>query len=150
MPKKPTLLIAFAGACLFGSTALAQDGVPVTVTPLHSPLTEPYHPSWSLIPQVKRPTFDYGEVRNSKLLAEASESLNYLPIDNFLIGRTRSYQVITPDGQVFFVDNIQAPKCGVQIVAQQINTQQPGGGYQLQPIPGSQVTIGEIDFSTCY
>ena len=123
-------------------------------------ILQQYRPAWGVIPDVKRPAFDYSEVHNGKLIAEAAESLDYLSIDNLIIGNTRcantsdggintsGYQVVGPNGEIFYVDDLKSPNCAVRVVAQQIESgdgtiiSQPGAGV-------SSVYIGEINFEGC-
>ena len=88
------------------------------------------------------------EVNNTKLLAEAGESLNYLTTNNLIVGNTQGYQVIGPDGEVFYVDNIEKPKCA--IVAQYIESS--GDPLQVNPTATvvSNVYIEQVDFYDCY
>ncbi|ORU91730.1 MAG: hypothetical protein A6F72_03060 [Cycloclasticus sp. symbiont of Poecilosclerida sp. N] len=123
-----------------------------------------YRPGWSNIPSVKRPSFSYGQVQNSKLISEAGESLDFLSTDNLIVGsvlgRRRAVSEVTPDsgtsaaiaessdrvygkggfqvidsrGQTFYVDNIKNPKCAV------FANQGPGDSY---------VFIEQVDFRNC-
>lgn len=135
-----------AVALLFGATvttAMAQ-----TVNEINVQELQEFHPGWATIPSLQQPSFAYGEVNNTKLLAEAGESLNYLTTNNLIVGNTHGYQVIGPDGEVFYVDNIEKPKCA--IVAQYIESS--GDPLQVNPTATvvSNVYIEQVDFYDCY
>ena len=133
-----------------GSVALAQQQGDL--------LFREYHPSWGVIPHVRSPSFSYGKVQTGKLVAEASESLNYLSIDNLIVGSVGNgrgasgFQVLSSAGQMFYVDDIVSPKCAVEIVAQQVNTDAIGlfGVSAGNPVGASSVYIGEINFDNCH
>lgn len=138
--------------CLAGSgVAVAQDQ-PVSVDRVFSTQTEQYRPSWGLIPEVQSPSFNYSAVQPGKLVAESSERLDYLSISNLIVGNTDGYQVVGPDGELFFVDDITRPNCSVQIIGQQVER----GGVTSLIIPETQlngfssfVSIDRIEFDGC-
>ena len=144
MSGKINSIIAIAFICGCASIFLAQEAVAQTNT-LN---IRQYRPSGSAFPNVKWPVFDYSEVQNAKLIAEASEKFDYLPIDNLIIGNTRGYQVIGPDGEIFYVDDLESPTCGVQIVAQQIASDD-GTIINQFGVGVSSVYIGEVNFQDC-
>lgn len=140
-----SLLITTALACSYASFSFAQDDTGGTQI-----ITQEYRPTWGNIPSVKRPAFSYGEVQNSKLIAEAGQSLDFLSIDNLVIGsittngKGGAFQVIGPDGNVFYVDNIAKPKCAV--IAQYVEgTNKIGQSNNIV----SNVYIEEVNFRNC-
>ena len=107
-----------------------------------------FRPGWASIPNTQQPSFAYGEVNNTKLLAEAGENLNFLSTSNLLIGNTRGYQVIGPNGEVFYVDNIDKPKCA--IVAQYVESSGSDLTINQTATVVSNVYIEQVDFQDCY
>lgn len=148
-------------AGLFVATTLAGGYAPPAVAQSEF-ITREYRPAWSNIPTVRRPTFNYSEVQNSKLISEAGESLDFLTTDNLIVGsvlarqdnspvsgiaRYGGFQVRDARGNVFYVDNIEKPKCAV--IAQQVE----GTNTDIIGPPGrvvSNVYIEEINFRNCY
>lgn len=109
---------------------------------------ESFRPGWAAIPSADQPNFAFEEANNTKLIAEAGERLNYLATNSLIVGNTRGYQVIGPNGEVFYVDNIERPKCAV--VAQLIE-----GSNNDLPIGQSNTVISnvyieQVDFQDCY
>jgi hypothetical protein len=119
-----------------------------TVNEINVQQLQEYRPGWATIPSLQQPNFAYSEVNNSKLLAEAGENLNYLSGSSLIIGNTRGYQVIGPNGEVFFVDDIEKPKCVV--VAQYVES--AGGDLNVNQTGTvvSNVYIEQVDFQDCY
>ncbi|RBP51225.1 hypothetical protein [Arenicella xantha] len=129
--------------CTLSSPTLSQ-----TINEIGVQELQEFRPGWASIPSLQQPSFAYGEVNNSKLLAEAGENLNYLTSNNLIVGNTRGYQVVGPNGEVFYVDNIDKPKCAV--VAQYIET--AGDSLQINQSASvvSNVYIEQVDFQDCY
>lgn len=125
------------------ATATAQ-----TVNEINVQQLQEFRPGWATIPSLQQPDFAYSEVNNTKLLAEAGENLNYLSGSSLIIGNTRGYQVIGPNGEVFFVDDIENPKCVV--VAQYVES--AGGDLNINQTGTvvSNVYIEQVDFQDCY
>jgi hypothetical protein len=107
-----------------------------------------FRPGWASIPNTQQPSFAYGEVNNTKLLAEAGENLNFLSTSNLIIGNTRGYQVIGPNGEVFYVDNIEKPTCA--FVAQYVASSGNDLTINQTPTVVSNVFIEQVDFQDCY
>lgn len=120
-----------------------------TVNEIEIQQFQDFRPGWASIPGSNvQANFGYGEAVNTKLLAEAGESLSYLATSSLIVGNTQGYQVIGPNGEVFYVDNIEQPKCA--IVAQYIEA----AGDDLVINQGnsvvSNVFIEQVDFQDCY
>jgi hypothetical protein len=135
------VMILFVGGWI--SPASAQ-----TINQIQIQEFQEYRPGWASIPSSERPSFAYGEANNTKLLAKAGENLNYLSSNSLIVGNTQGYQVIGPNGEIFYVDNIEQPKCAV--VAQYIES--AGGDIVINQSATvvSNVYIEQIDFQDCY
>lgn len=152
----------FLGAVFACASCLAS----AETHPPDKTVVREYRPGWETIPNVRGPSFDYGEVRNTKLISEAAESLEFLPVNRLVLGGTRgAFQVISPNGQVFYVDDIKKPRCA--LVAQYVEKNPAdnfgsgftsgfgsdlggsSGGNLGQPNIVSNVYIEEVDFSSC-
>ncbi|MFT5137171.1 MAG: hypothetical protein ACI8XV_002208 [Arenicella sp.] len=107
-----------------------------------------FRPGWASIPSSEQPSFIYGEANNTKLLAEAGENLNYLSSNSLIVGNTGGYQVIGPNGEVFYVDNIEQPKCA--IIAQYIESAGDDLVINQSATVVSNVYIEQVDFEDCY
>lgn len=139
-------------AMLVCSCSFAQT---VPQTP-QAPVTRQYRPAWGAYPQVKRPTFDYSEVHNSKLIAEAGDSLDFLAVDNLVVGSVTGSSasgagfLVIPrrsQGRAFYVDRIQNPRCAV--IAQSVETPATPNTPTTPNNIVSNVYIGQIDFRNC-
>lgn len=131
---------------IFGSVCITLNAQ--TVNEINVQQLQEFRPGWATIPSLQQPDFAYSEVNNTKLLAEAGENLNYLTGSNLIVGNTRGYQVIGPNGEVFFVDDIENPKCVV--VAQYVES--AGGDLNINQTGTvvSNVYIEQVDFQDCY
>ncbi len=125
------------------SVTLAQTVNEITVQQL-----ETFRPGWASIPTLQQPNFAFGEVNNTQLLAEAGENLNFLSTSNLIVGNTRGFQVIGPDGEVFFVDDIENPKCAV--VAQVVESAGNDIAINQTATVVSNVFIERVDFQDCF
>lgn len=127
------------------------DNPPVTIRPEFRTETDSFRPAWGLIPSVRSPSFNYGEVNNAKLIAESSERLDFLSVNNLIVGNSDGYQVVGPNGELFFLDNIESPNCAVEIVGQQIQTNDGKSVLSNQNLPNTDsfVFIGNVNFSGC-
>lgn len=134
-------LIVLTGGWL--SSSAAQ-----TVNEIRVQELQEFRPGWASIPSVEQPSFAYGEANNTKLLAEAGENLNFLSSNSLIIGNTRGYQVIGPNGEIFYVDNIEKPKCAV--VAQYIEAAGDDLNISQSSTVVSNVFIEQVDFQDCY
>lgn len=143
---------------MMSKPAFAQTvpGEPVIMPPENRVGREEFRPTWGLIPDVPSPSFHYNEVNHGRLIARASEQLNFLSVDSLIVSNTNGYQVVGPDGELFFLDNIEAPECGVQIIGQQIQTDDGRLVVSTSDLqvavnpPSSFVHIGNVDFSNCF
>lgn len=141
--------IQISGVVLAGLlSSMCVTGNAQTVNEINVQQLQEFRPGWATIPSLQQPDFAYSEVNNTKLLAEAGENLNYLSGSSLIIGNTRGYQVIGPNGEVFFVDDIEKPKCVV--VAQYVES--AGGDLNINQTGTvvSNVYIEQVDFQDCY
>jgi len=138
--KKGALFLLLTTPAMFAS---AQS-----VSGVGAQEVQSFRPGWASIPTLQQPNFAFSEANNTKLLAEAGENLNFLSTSNLIVGNTQGYQVIGPNGKVFFVDNIERPKCA--IVAQQVETSGNDlAGSQTTNVV-SNVYIEQVNFNDCY
>lgn len=148
--KSLIAVLAFVWAGVIPTYSFAQD-TPVVANPDTRFRTREYRPLWNLIPDVRSPSFSYGAVHPSRLIAESSQRLDYLSVNNLIVGYSRGYQVLGPDGELFFLDDIDSPNCGVQIVGQQVRLSTGEIVVSNSPPsnPDSLVFIDTVDFSGC-
>jgi hypothetical protein len=107
-----------------------------------------YRPGWATIPTTDQANFSYSEVNNTKLISTAGENIGFLEVSSLIVGNTRGYQVIGPNGEVFYVDNIEQPKCA--IIAQYIENAGDDLVINQTNTVVSNVYIEQVDFQDCY
>jgi len=119
-----------------------------TINQVRTQELQSFRPGWASIPTLQQPNFAFSEANNTKLLAEAGENLNFLSTSNLIVGNTRGYQVIGPNGETFYVDDIAQPKCA--IVAQQIESSGNDLATNQSTTVVSNVYIEQVNFNDCY
>jgi hypothetical protein len=107
-----------------------------------------------------RPTFPsvpsaYQSVEAGQLIAESRINFGYKPVETETnvqeqsfaeVNRTNGYQVISPDGQTFYVDNITQPKCAFYATYVTVeNDNQIVMGVEVV----SNVYVDQINFENC-
>lgn len=143
MNLKITKIIASSLLIAQASNASAQTFNEVSIQELQS-----FRPGWAAIPNSQQPDFAYSEANNTQLLAEAGENLNFLSTNSLVVGNTRGFQVIGPNGEIFYVDNIEQPKCAV--VAQLVESQGNDLTINQTSTVVSNVFIERVDFQDCF
>jgi hypothetical protein len=138
-----SIVVMILLACGWINLATAQ-----TINEIQIQEFKEFRPGWASIPSSEQPGFAYGEVNNTQLLSKAGESLNYLSSNNLIVGNTQGYKVIGPNGEVFYVDNIEQPKCA--IIAQYIESSGDDLVINQSATVVSNVYIEQVDFHDCY
>ena len=63
------------------------------------------------------------------------------------VEKTDGYQVISPDGDIFYVDNIEKPKCAFYATYVNRNDDEMGQSANIEIL--SNVYIEEVNFENC-
>lgn len=107
-------------------------GLPVSCWALDDPLT----PTFPSIPPA------YNSVDTGSLIHDARANFGFDPV----IEQTNGYQVTSPDGDVFYVDNVDQPTCA--FYATYVSTDDEfGSGAGLEVF--SNVYVEEVNFENC-
>ena len=108
---------------------------------------DPITPSFPSIPSA------YKNVDAGQLIAESRVSFGFKPVETQTnvqgfteVNRTNGYQVTSPDGQTFYVDNIKQPKCAFYATYVTVeNDNQIVLGVEVV----SNVYVDQINFENC-
>lgn len=97
---------------------------------------DPLHPVYPTIPSA------YTTLDSSAMIQDARVNFGFEPV----IEQTDGYQVTSPDGDVFYVDNIDQPTCA--FYATYVSTDDEfGSGAGLEVF--SNVYVEEVNFENC-
>lgn len=83
----------------------------------------------------------YSNINANTLISEARVDFGF----STQVEKSNGYQVISPDGDTFYVDNIEKPKCA--FYATYIESDGEGQGASLEVF--SNVYVEEVNFESC-
>jgi hypothetical protein len=85
----------------------------------------------------------YSNISASTLMSDARVDFGF----STQVEKSNGYQVISPDGDTFYVDNIEKPKCAFYATYIESNGDAIGQGASLEVF--SNVYVEEVNFENC-
>lgn len=98
---------------------------------------DPLHPIYPSIPP------DYTNLDAGSLMSDARVNFGFEPV----VENTDGYQVTSPDGDVFYVDNVEQPTCAFYATYVSNNEDDNFGSGGLEVF--SNVYVEEVNFENC-
>lgn len=98
---------------------------------------DPLHPVYPNIPP------DYASLDAGSLMSDARVNFGFEPV----VENTDGYQVTSPDGDVFYVDNVEQPTCAFYATYVSNNEDDNFGSGGLEVF--SNVYVEEVNFENC-
>lgn len=100
-------------------------------------IDDPLHPVFPSVPP------SYATLDAGSLINDARVNFGFEPV----VEDTNGYQVTSPDGDVFYVDNVEQPTCAFYATYVSTDEDDFGSGGGLEVF--SNVYIEEVNFENC-